>query len=221
MNRIFAYGLAAVALASITACANPMHSSWAYTPLQDGKSAAFEPPPKKADYREFKTVDELAAAEDELSEQGLVMIGYVNMLSPQPNFVGRGGAKKWGSTVGASHVLNTFKRGHWLATYWAKPKHLPLGAFYTGDLPRGAAEALEGVFEQNSAVIVDFVAEGSPAAKSGIEPGDLLVEVNEEPILSAEDMNARLRDLAGQTVTLTVWPMLEGGPRYVEVDLNR
>lgn len=220
MNRLVAYGLAAAALASITACANPMHSSWAYTPLQDGKSAAFERAPNKIDYREFKTVDELAAVEDELSEQGLVMIGYVNMISPQPNFVGRGGAKKWGDTVGASHVLNTFKRGHWLATYWAKPKHMPLGAFFTGDLPKGAAEALQGVFDQSSAVIVDFVAEGSPADLAGIQPGDLLVEVNETPILSPEDMNARLRELAGQTVTLTVWPMLEGAPSYVEVKLN-
>lgn len=219
--KMIAYALAGLALASTAACANPMHSSWAYTPLQDGKSAAFEPAPKKTDYREFKTVDELAAAEDELSEQGLVMIGYVNMISPQPEFVGRGGAKKWGDTVGASHVLNTVKRGHWLATYWAKPKHMPLGAFYTGDLPKGASEALQGVFEQGSAVIVDFVAEGSPADQAGIEPGDLLVEVNEEPILSPEYMSARLRELAGQTVILTVWPMLEGGPHYVEVALNR
>lgn len=220
MNRLLACGFAALALASITACANPMHSSWAYTPLQDGKSAAFETPPKKVDYRELKTVDELAAAEDELSEQGLVMIGYVNMISPQPKSIGRGGAKKWGDTVGASHVLNTVKRGHWLATYWAKPKHMPLGAFYTGDLPKGAVEALQGVFEQESAVIVDFVAKDSPADRAGIQPGDLLVEVNEQPVLTPEDMNARLRDLAGQTVILTVWPMLEGEPYFVEVELN-
>ena len=219
MKRLIAHGFAGLALASAAACANPMHSSWAYTPLQDGRSAAFEAAPK-VDYREFKTVEDLAVAEDELSEQGLVMIGYVNMISPQPKSVGRGGARKWGDTVGASHVLNTFKRGHWLATYWAKPKHMPLGAFYTGDLPKGATEALEGVFEQGSAVIVDFVAEGSPADRAGIQPGDLLVEVNKVPILTPEDMNARLREFAGQSVILTVWPMLEGEPHYVEVELN-
>lgn len=221
MNRLIPYSLAGLALASTAACANPMHSSWAYTPLQDGKSAAFQPAPKKVDYREFKTVDELAAAEDELSAEGLVMIGYVNMLSPQPKSIGRGGARKWGETVGASHALNTVSHGHWLATYWARPKHMPLGAFYTGDLPKGAAEALQGVFEQDSAVIVDFVTAGSPADRVGIQPGDLIVEVNQEPILTPEDMNARLRELAGQIVTLTVWPMLEGWPHYVDVELNQ
>lgn len=220
MNQLIASGLAGLALASITACANPMHSSWAYTSLQDGKSAAFESAPKKVDFREFETVDELAAAEDGLSEQGLVMIGYVNMISPQPTSIGRGGAKKWGETVGASHALNTVRRGHWLATYWARPKHMPLGAFFTGDLPKGAVEALQGVFGQDSAVIVDFVAKGSPAEEAGLLPGDLIVEVNEEPVLSPEDMNAKLRDHAGQSVVLTVWPMMEGAPYYAAVDLD-
>lgn len=221
MNRLIAYSLAGLALASTAACANPMHSSWAYTSLQDGKSAAFEPAPKKVNYQELQTVDELAAAEDELTEQGLVMIGYVNMISPQPKSIGRGGAKKWGDTVGASHVLNTVRRGHWLATYWAKPKHMPLGAFFTGDLPKGASDALQGIFGQDGAVIVDFVAKGSPADEAGLMPGDLIVEVNEEPVLSPEDMNAKLRAYAGQSVVLTVWPMMEGAPYYAEVTLDR
>lgn len=220
MRNLLSIGLAGLFASALGGCANPMHSAWAYKPLYDVESGAFEPSPKKVDYREFDSIDGLAAAELDLQREGYVMIGYVNMLSPQPTFVGRGGARKWGSSIGASHALHTFGGGHYLATYWAKPKYLPLGAFYSDDVPDDARVAVERVFDHTSAVIVDVVAFESPAYEAGMQPGDLIVEVNKQTLASSEELSSMLRDLSGQRVTLTVWSMLEGEPRSVDVLLN-
>ena len=220
MKKIATSGIALLSVCLATGCANPMHSAWAYKPLHDAKSGAFQPAPKKLDYREFSSINGLAEAESELHREGYVMIGYVNMLSPQLTMVGRGGAKKWGSSVGASHALHTFGGGHYLATYWAKPKHLPLGAFFSDDVPEDARDAVEMGFEHRAAVIVDVVAFDSPAYDAGMQPGDLIIEVNGETVSSSQDLNTWLTEHSGQKSTFTVWSMLEGGPRVIEVHLN-
>ncbi|MEL7110815.1 MAG: PDZ domain-containing protein [Pseudomonadota bacterium] len=220
MKKLLAICLAAAAITTISGCANPMHSAWAYKPLHDAKSGAFETATGKLDYREFNTIDELAAAELDMHRDGYVMIGYVNMLSPQPKFVGRGGAKKWGNSIGASRALHAFGRGHFLATYWAKPKHLPLGAFYSDDVPEDAVAALGEVFEHDSAVIIDVVALDSPAYFAGMRPGDLLIEIDDAPITSSDDLSAILQVRSGQTSRFTVWSMFEGTPRFVDIELN-
>lgn len=220
MRKLLSVGILGLFIATFGGCANPMHSAWAYKPLQNAKSGAFEKAPKKIDYREFDSIDGLAAAEVELHQDGYVMIGYVNMFSPQLTFVGRGGAKKWGSSVGASLALHTFGGGHFLATYWAKPKHLPLGAFYSDDVPEDARVAVERVFDHRSAVIVDVVALDSPAYYAGMQPGDLIIEVNEQSVTSSEDLSAILSEQSGQNSTFTVWSMLEGDPRTISIPLN-
>lgn len=220
MRNTICASLACLTVVALSGCANPMHSAWAYKPLHDAKSGAFVSASSKLDYREFDTIDGLAAAEEDMHRDGYVMIGYVNMLSPQLTFVGRGGAKKWGSSIGASRALHTFSRGHFLATYWAKPKNLPLGAFYSDDVPEDARIAVERVFDHRSAVIVDVVALDSPAYFAGLQPGDLIIEVNAQSVSSSEDLSATLRERSGQDSTFTVWSMLEGGPRMVSIKLN-
>lgn len=212
--------IALVAIAGMTGCANPMHSAWAYKPLQDAKSDAFVPATKKLDYREFPSIDALAEAETQMYREGYVMIGYVNMYSPQFEVIGRGGAKKWGDHVGASRALHTFGRGHFLASYWAKPKNLPLGAFYTDELPEDAHHTVSGLYGRDGAVLVEIVSEGSPAFYAGIRPGDLLLEVNGEFIGSAEQLGETLKSLRGQKARLTVWSMYDGPPRRVTLALR-
>ena len=220
MRKLLSVGILGLFVATFGGCANPMHSAWAYKPLQNAKSGAFETAPKKIDYREFDSIDGLAAAEVELQQEGYVMIGYVNMLSPQLEFIGRGGAKKWGSSIGASHALHTFRRGHYLATYWAKPKSLPFGAFYSDEVPEDAGLALERAFGDRSAVIVDIVVTDSPAFFAGIRPGDLLIAIDDQQVSSSENMSALLQERSGQISSFTVWSMLEGGPRLVDIKLN-
>jgi len=220
MKHIITYALIGLIVLIFAGCANPMHSAWAYKPLHNAKSAAFEPAPKKLNYREFDTVNALAVAEADMHRDGYVMIGYVNMLSPQPQFIGRGGAKKWGNSVGASHALHTFGRGHYLATYWAKPKNMPLGAFYVDDVPEEARNALQNAFDNTSGVLVEIVISDSPAFYAGIRPGDLLIAIDHQKITSSANMDVALQARKGQTVTLTVWSMFDGSPRNLEVELN-
>lgn len=220
MKKTLIIALAVFAFGSVSGCANPMHYAWAYKPLYDANSGAFAPSPQTVDYREFDTINGLAEAELTLHREGYVMIGYVNMLSPQLTFIGRGGARQWGNSVGASHALHTFGGGHYLATYWAKPKHLPLGAFYSDDVPQGALDAVATLFNHSSAVIIDVVVVDSPAFESGMQPGDLIIEVNGEPVVSSEALSATLQELSGQTAIFTIWSMLEGGPRSAGIRLN-
>lgn len=220
MKKTLAFGMTGLACTLLAACANPIHSAWAYKPLQDAKSGAFEPAPKKLDYREFDTIGALADAEADMSRQGFVMIGYVNMYSPQFEMVGRGGAKKWGSSVGASHALHTFGRGHYLASYWARPKSLPLGAFYVDRMPDDARHALDSVFDGSTGVLVETVVTDSPAYFAGIRPGDLLIELNREKITSSGQLHGLLQGLRGQRAEMMIWSMNEGPPRRIGIALN-
>ena len=53
-------------------------------------------------------------------------------------------------------------------------------------------------------VLVYSVYPGTPAAQAGIQPGDVLTAMNGQPLASATDLQAQLRQLnPGQTVTLT------------------
>jgi len=53
-------------------------------------------------------------------------------------------------------------------------------------------------------VLVYSVYPGTPAAQAGLQPGDVLTAMNGQPLASATDLQAQLRQLnPGQTVTLT------------------
>ncbi|GAB3523129.1 S1C family serine protease [Arthrobacter monumenti] len=92
---------------------------------------------------------------------------------------------------------------------------------YLGLVPRTLtpqiAEQL-GV-EQESGVVVLSVGAGTPAAEAGIEPGDLLVSLNGEPLENSEDLLAALRQLnPGDTVEAQV--IRNGGSLGVEIELG-
>jgi membrane-associated protease RseP (regulator of RpoE activity) len=202
-------------------CANPMHYSWAYVPLHDAKSGVFEPPPGDIDYREVAdNAEAIIEAESSMHRDGYVMVGYVNMMSPQPEMIGRGGAKKWGEKVGASRVLHAFGKGHYLATYWAKPKSFILGAFYKDDLPEDARVALKEAMDISGGVLVHSIVSGSPAFNAGIQPGDLLVLLNGETIQNSDALDSMLKANQGANVTFVIWSMMEGLPRPVDVALK-
>ncbi len=80
------------------------------------------------------------------------------------------------------------------------------------DLERGALPGVGAVLEQeDSAITVLTVIPGSPAAKSGIQPGDRLTAVNDTVVsqMKAADVTLQLGGLEGSTVRLR----LERGPR--------
>ena len=63
------------------------------------------------------------------------------------------------------------------------------------DLPRGRGGA-----------IVTDVERGSAAANAGVQPGDVIVEVNREPVASVSQLTQALQNAAaGRPVFLLVW----------------
>jgi len=210
----------AVSILWVTGCANPLHYGWAYVPLHDPKSEVFQEPPGDIEYRELEDMKAMVEAEREMYRKGYVMIGYSNMMSPQLEMIAPGAARAWGDKVGASAVLHTFGGGHYLATFWAKPKRFVFGAYYADDLPNDARAALKEALTFDQGVIVESVVENSPAFDAGVRPGDLLISLNSERITNAATLDRILRAREGTKVTFVVWSMREGAPRHVQVALN-
>jgi len=223
MNILRAMVVAALAAAWLAGCASykSLHYNWAYTPLHDARSAAFQQPSGGLEYRRLDSFEAMAEAERDMYRKGYVMIGYSNMMSPQLEMFGATGAQELGKKYGASAVLNTFGDRHYLATLWARPKQFVFGAYFTDDLPDEARAALKEILGLEHGVIVQTVVEGSPAFEARMRPGDLVISLNGEPVRDVATMDSLLKKYAGTEVTVVVWSMEEGAPRPVAVALNR
>jgi len=223
MKDLRAIVLVVLAVAWLAGCAsmNSLHYNWAYTPLHDTDSGAFQKPTGEIEYRELDSIEDMAEAELDMYRKGYVMIGYSNMMSPQLEMVAPRGARALGEKYGASAVLNTFGNRHYLATLWARPKRFLFGAYFTDNLPEEARAALQEILHTEQAVIVQTVVEGSPAFVARIRPGDLLISLNGEPARDEATVNGLLKRHAGSEVSMVVWSMEDGPPRPVTVALNQ
>lgn len=78
-------------------------------------------------------------------------------------------------------------------------------------LPRGG---------QGGGVVIVAVAEDSPAAAAGLEPGDVLAALDDQALVRPRELTAAIAEREpGDTVTLTVYPAGDEGERQVEVKL--
>jgi serine protease Do len=67
--------------------------------------------------------------------------------------------------------------------------------------------------------LVNSVADGSPAEDAGIEPGDLILELNGAPLRDSADLRLQVGDMApGTSVSLTI--LHEGDRKHVRVKLG-
>ena len=77
---------------------------------------------------------------------------------------------------------------------------------------------LQRMLGREQGVVVRTIEPGAPAARSKLQPADVVVEVDGEPVASARELQqAILRKKVGQTVNLKVWRRGAGGSDFTTV----
>jgi serine protease Do len=69
-------------------------------------------------------------------------------------------------------------------------------------------------------VVIDSVVEGSPAAKAGIQKGDVIVSVNDQPVAAPQELTRRIVGTAPGT-RVEVALVRKGKPLKLSVELGR
>ncbi|MEX1110770.1 MAG: trypsin-like peptidase domain-containing protein [Chthoniobacterales bacterium] len=79
---------------------------------------------------------------------------------------------------------------------------------------------LQRMLGREQGVVVRTIEPGAPAARSKLQPADVVVEVDGQPVASARELQqAILRKKVGQTVNLKVWRRGAGGSDFTTVDV--
>lgn len=97
------------------------------------------------------------------------------------------------------------------AAYWGKTRPAILGIVFRPLDPREQAQL-------GSGVVVDAVADGSPAASARIVAGDVIVAIEGKPVADALALPPLLGSLAGRTVRIDL--IRNGNPSSVTAQLN-
>lgn len=86
------------------------------------------------------------------------------------------------------------------------------------DVDENIAKAL-GMSESKGALVAS-VKSGDPAAKAGIQVGDVIISVNGDPVKGASDLTRTIGQMSpGQTIDMTVWR--EGKVKELQVTLGQ
>ena len=86
------------------------------------------------------------------------------------------------------------------------------------DLDSGARQQFK-VPSQVNGVVVTEVEPNSASAEAGLQPGDVIQEINRKPVKSAEEAVKMTENVKDKTTLLRVWR--DGGSRWVVVDENK
>ncbi len=116
--------------------------------------------------------------------------------------------------IGFAIPSNTVKEVVDSLCTFGEVKGRPSIGITVGAIPENAAEH----YELPDGLYISAVSEGSDAEKKGVEPGDILLEVNGQPIRTTDDVNKIKSPLqVGDTMTFKIWR--EGETFEVEVEL--
>lgn len=72
----------------------------------------------------------------------------------------------------------------------------------------------------NSGVVVTAVAPGSPAADAGIEPGDVILQVNQVPVSSVEAVKNQAAKAQGDKPLLLLVRRADGSTMFAALSHN-
>jgi serine protease Do len=99
--------------------------------------------------------------------------------------------------------------------------HEALAGVGVQDLDQKTSEEL-GIPSNVRGAVVSDVAQDSAAYEAGLRPGDVIVEINHEPVRNAEDAVAKTKQIQGNETLLKVWTKGgaggQGGTRYLTVN---
>jgi serine protease Do len=104
----------------------------------------------------------------------------------------------------------------------AEPNVSGLDGVETMDLDRESRQQF-GISNRVRGALVTRVDEDSAAADAGLRPGDVIVEVNREPVRNAQELDEQLAEAKGKRVLLRVYNAAggAGGTRYITVKLGK
>jgi len=96
----------------------------------------------------------------------------------------------------------------------------PLGLTLSNLSP--AVRSQYGIKDTVSGVVVTGVADGSAAAEKRVQPGDVIVEIAQEPVATADDVNKRIDQLKkdGRKSALLLLANKDGDLRFVAVKID-
>jgi serine protease Do len=96
----------------------------------------------------------------------------------------------------------------------------PLGLTLSNMSP--AVRSQYGIKDSVDGVVVTAVSDGSAAAEKRVQPGDVIVEIAQEPVKNAEDVNKRIDQLKkdGRKSALLLLANKDGDLRFVAVKID-
>lgn len=118
-----------------------------------------------------------------------------------------------GATPATMPLVSGLGPDEQLATFWGKTRPAILGIV---SRPLNADE--QARLGREHGIVVESIANGSPAADAGISPGDVLVAIDGEPFDDVTAVPALVTSLAGRRVGIDL--LRNGSPYAVMVQLN-
>ena len=106
---------------------------------------------------------------------------------------------------------------------WLGIRGEPLGTFPVEQMVRGGwqPETAKSLFEKHRGIFLTSVAPGSPAAGAALQPGDVILRVNESDVKNADEFSWSLEEIsAGDSVNFTVARPGQPVAKAVEVTLS-
>jgi carboxyl-terminal processing protease len=138
------------------------------------------------------SVSKASAMEFQLVEQAwnIVSKNYVDQTATQPQTLA------YGTIAGMVDSLGDTGHSVFLTPEEVKQENEEI----QGQLQGIGAE----VEETNGNVVIVAPLDGSPAQKAGLQPGDIILDVNGQPVTGVEEAVDSIRGPAGTSVTITI-----------------